>query len=238
MADKKSKTPSEVYDERARSLMKAIDARRADRALDAPKRRLINRIREEEGRSATIGDAYPVFPIVDMVSSMISGRRPSPGVEYQDQQNRTREAVIPTLQGNPMGARREPWSGMMYDPENDEGLSGFSGTPGELLPPYRVRDARRVADSYEFSKSRHPEYADKLARKNIENLALDARKATPPVTQEDIDSMREMFVRPGETSNMRDYIDTLPSEAQNLERVLRADEAWRRAHVMPKKKGK
>jgi hypothetical protein len=231
---KKSKTAGETYDERARSLMKAIDTRRADRTIDAPKRRLIDRIREEEGRPAVIADVSPMVPGVDDIASMFSNRRPSPGAEYQRQRERALEVALPELEGNPMRAKRN-WSYMMYD--NNEGLSGLSGTPGELLPPYRVSDARRVADAYDFSQRRHAEYADELARENIENLARDARKKTPPVTKEDIDSMREMFARPGETSNVRDYIDMLPPAAQFDERVRRADAAWKRNNA-PKKKGK
>ena len=238
MADKKKpKTADETYDERARSLMKAIETRRSDRALDAPARRLDERIRAEKGRATIIGDLDPFFPTLEELAFRMTGRRPSPGAEYYNQEPRTKDAVRPTLQGNPMRATRSSWNGLIRDFENDEGISGLSGTPGELLPPYRARTARRIADDYEDRQRVAPRLAEKMTREDLENLALESRKATPPVTQYDIDAMREALVRPGETSNVRDPIDMMPNEAQWVEKTLRGSAEWLRAHPR-KKKGK
>ncbi|MCX7063074.1 MAG: hypothetical protein NT024_00560 [Proteobacteria bacterium] len=53
MADKKkTKAAGEIYDEGASDLMRQIDARRSDRAVDAPQRQLDARIRDEKGPGA------------------------------------------------------------------------------------------------------------------------------------------------------------------------------------------
>jgi hypothetical protein len=226
---KKSKTAGETYDERARSLMKAIDVRRSERALDAPKVHMMQRVQDEYGRGPQIRDTaaapFEFFP-----------SKPSPGYEYEEQMPRSIEATRPYRTGE---APRSSWNGMLFDRGGyeNEGISDMSGTPGELLPPYREKAARKLASDYEFDQRKYPQYADEWAKDTLQKGARNARKAEPPVTQEDIDAMREMFARPGETSNMRDYIEMLPRNAQADERVRRADAAWKRNNA-PKKKGK
>lgn len=70
-----------------------------------------------------------------------------------------------------------------------EYASKQSGSPGELLPPYREGFARHV----QFTDYTSPDY--------VEERAFSRRRNAPP-TQEDVDAMREMFARPGERQQM------------------------------------
>jgi len=127
--------------------------------------------------------------------------------------------------------------------------------PSERLPPYRQKFAEDVADFEQLIReSREDTYsplgqrgrdlartdAEKAASWDIEEQAL--RRQAMPVTMRDVDAMRDLLRRPGETSSVRDYIDLLPEDysaegnwdggyAQALERD-------RRARRVPTKKGK
>lgn len=70
-----------------------------------------------------------------------------------------------------------------------EYASKQSGTPGELLPPYREAFAR----DRQFEDYTHPGY--------IEERAF-SRSRNAPVRQEDVEAMQEMFERPGERPQM------------------------------------
>lgn len=227
MPEKKKKTQDEAYDDRARALMRAIDVRRSERAADAPAVHMMQRVRDEYGREAQIRDTtarpFEFFP-----------SDPSPGYEYQRQRDKSIEATAPWRTGE---APRSLWNKMLFDRGRNEGISDISGTPGELLPPYRAKAARQLAFDEEFYKKRNPKTADKRVMYELEQRARGARERTPPVTQEDFDAMRESLTRPGETSTVRDPINVLPPEAQFEERLLRNSVDWARKHS-PKKKGK
>lgn len=227
MPEKKKPTAGEKYDEKARALMRAIDVRRSERAADAPGVHMMQRVRDEYGRTAQIRDTtarpFEFFP-----------SNPSPGYEYERQFDKSIEATAPWRTGE---APRSLWNKMLFDRGRNEGISDISGTPGELLPPYRAKAARQLAFDEEFYKKRDPKTADKMVMYELEQRARGARERTPPVTQEDFDEMRESLTRPGETSTVRDPINVLPPEAQFQERLLRNSVDWVRKNS-PKKKGK
>lgn len=229
MPEKKKPTAGEKYDEKARALMRAIDVRRSERAADAPGVRMMQRVRDEYGRTAQIRDTtarpFEFFP-----------SNPSPGYEYERQLDKSIDATAPWRTGE---APRSMWNKMLLDRGRNEGVSDISGTPGELLPPYRAKSARELAFAEEFYKKKYPADADKMLRYEMEQRARGAQDRTPPVTQDDIDEMRDLMRRTGETSNVRDPIDVLPEDgyARWFENTRRASDAWKREHA-PKKKGK
>lgn len=226
---KKPQTAGEAYDEGARALMKAIDARRSERAAGAPFKRLVQRVEEREGR--------PFNSDVDMPPAeirMFKGKT-DPYNEYMASIDDVLDAT-------------RPWREAVRNRSSfGERLSEQSGTPGELLPPYREEMARRIADPSRYEN--YPKYAATWTGEKIEDAALRSRGKTPPVTQADVDAMREMFKQPGETSDQRRATDALADDLlldkpyDEVPWGMRFTDTWHRLRAEregrpPKKKGK